>query len=384
MLAIEARATPYMAQRWIDVIRTFTDLPFGDLVLTHYHAVRVLGACRLPRPSDRRACQHRRLGRRARRARTGRARRVRMPRLFAGAETIPGLTRPTDTFDRPRSRSTWATASSSCATLGRGHTAGDIVVWLPEERICFGGDLVEAQAAPYMGDGHIGDWRSSTLDAVAALGATQLVGGRGPVVRGRSGGAGDRRHASLPLRRPRRHARCEGGRWNAGARPIGPRGQCSSRATAASRSSSTPCRSTCSALDELDGGSTTRGSGPSNGTGRSGRRSPADGRDRRRGAYGRPGRRGRRGPGRHDPGRTPRTARRWGHPHRAGRTRHTGEGQQGPLHAAQTWRSGHAWGSGNRWPSVVCSGTWAAPLPAARAVSRPAAELDRRPLPAAS
>jgi glyoxylase-like metal-dependent hydrolase (beta-lactamase superfamily II) len=67
--------------------------------------------------------------------------------------------------------------------LGRGHTAGDIVIWLPEERICFGGDLVEAQAAPYMGDGHIADWCGATLAAVAGLGARQLVGGRGPVVR---------------------------------------------------------------------------------------------------------------------------------------------------------------------------------------------------------
>ena len=44
ILAIEARATPVMAQRWIDVVRTISPLPFGDLVLTHYHAVRVLGA----------------------------------------------------------------------------------------------------------------------------------------------------------------------------------------------------------------------------------------------------------------------------------------------------------------------------------------------------
>jgi hypothetical protein len=43
---------------------------------------------------------------------------------------------------------------------------------------------VEAQAAPYMGDAHIGDWRGTTLDNVAALGAEQMVGGRGPVVRG--------------------------------------------------------------------------------------------------------------------------------------------------------------------------------------------------------
>ena len=44
VLAIEARATPVMAQRWIDVVRTLTHNPFGDLVLTHYHAVPVLGA----------------------------------------------------------------------------------------------------------------------------------------------------------------------------------------------------------------------------------------------------------------------------------------------------------------------------------------------------
>jgi glyoxylase-like metal-dependent hydrolase (beta-lactamase superfamily II) len=106
-----------------------------------------------------------------------------MPRLFAGAETIPGLTRPTDTFDEAMLIDL-GNRVVELRWLGRGHTAGDLVVWLGEERICFAGDLVEARAAPYMGDGHIGDWRGATLDAVAALGAEQMVGGRGPVVRG--------------------------------------------------------------------------------------------------------------------------------------------------------------------------------------------------------
>jgi hypothetical protein len=48
----------------------------------------------------------------------------------------------------------------------------------------FAGDLVEAPAAPYMGDAHVADWSTGTLDAVSELGAAQLVGGRGPVVRG--------------------------------------------------------------------------------------------------------------------------------------------------------------------------------------------------------
>jgi len=181
VLAIEARATPFMAQRWIDVIRSFTDLPFGDLVLTHYHAVRVLGAA---------AFHARRIVAHANTAAWIEERGMadwaseagRMPRLFAGAETIPGLTRPTETFTDAM-RLDLGNRIVELRYLGRGHTAGDIVAWLPDEGICFGGDLVEAQAAPYMGDAHIEDWRGSTLDAVAALGARQLVGGRGPVVR---------------------------------------------------------------------------------------------------------------------------------------------------------------------------------------------------------
>lgn len=182
ILAIEARATPLMARRWIDVVRTLSDLPFGDLVLTHYHAVRVLGASAFA----------------ARRIITTRAtaelieergeqdlasEQGRMPRLFAGAETIPGLTRPTHTFDGEM-RLDLGNRPVELRFLGRGHTSGDLAVWLPEERICFAGDLVEAQAAPYMGDAHIEDWRGATLDAVAALRAEQMVGGRGPVVRG--------------------------------------------------------------------------------------------------------------------------------------------------------------------------------------------------------
>jgi glyoxylase-like metal-dependent hydrolase (beta-lactamase superfamily II) len=106
-----------------------------------------------------------------------------MPRLFSGAETIPGLTRPSATFDGELTLDL-GNRRVELRFLGRGHTSGDLVVWLPEERICFAGDLVEAQAAPYMGDAHIGDWRGGTLDAVAALGAELMVGGRGPVVRG--------------------------------------------------------------------------------------------------------------------------------------------------------------------------------------------------------
>jgi glyoxylase-like metal-dependent hydrolase (beta-lactamase superfamily II) len=182
ILAIEARATPFMAQRWIDVVRTISDLPFGDLVLTHYHAVRVLGAAAF---NARRIVTTQATADliEERGAQDWASEQGRMPRLFQGAETIPGLTRPTHTFEGEMEIDL-GNRRVELRFLGRGHTTGDPVIWLPEERICFAGDLVEAQAAPYMGDAHIGDWRGTTLDNVAALGAEQMVGGRGPVVRG--------------------------------------------------------------------------------------------------------------------------------------------------------------------------------------------------------
>lgn len=182
VLAIEARATPVMAQRWIDVLRERSDLPFGDLVLTHYHAVRTLGASAF---GARRIISHTRTADliEERGAQDWASEQGRMPRLFLGAESIPGLTRPTTTFEDTLTLDL-GNRRVELRHLGRGHTSGDIVIWLPDERILFAGDLVEAQAAPYMGDAHVGEWSSSTLDNVAALGAEQLVGGRGPVVRG--------------------------------------------------------------------------------------------------------------------------------------------------------------------------------------------------------
>jgi glyoxylase-like metal-dependent hydrolase (beta-lactamase superfamily II) len=183
ILAIEARATPVMAQEWIDVVRDrVSKRPFGDLVLTHYHAVRTLGASAF---DARRIIAHAKTKAliEERGEQDWASEHGRMPRLFAGAETIPGLTHPTDTFDNSLTLDL-GNRIVELRHLGRGHTSGDLVVWLPEERILFAGDLVEAQAAPYMGDAHVADWSTTTLDNVAALDAAQLVGGRGPVVRG--------------------------------------------------------------------------------------------------------------------------------------------------------------------------------------------------------
>jgi glyoxylase-like metal-dependent hydrolase (beta-lactamase superfamily II) len=82
--------------------------------------------------------------------------------------------------------------------LGRAHTAGDAVVWVPDENVMFTGDIVEYHSACYCGDGHFGDW-GNTLDVIAL---------RGGCHRTRAGRCADRaRHGG---RRHREHPRFRG------------------------------------------------------------------------------------------------------------------------------------------------------------------------------
>jgi len=184
LLCVLALATPYMASKWLADLRTVTDLPVRDLVLTHYHAVRTLGAAAFGAKrivsSQTTLALIRERGQQDWESEAGR-----MPRLFAGAETIPGLTYPTETFTERLAINLGDGRMAELLHLGRGHTEGDIVVWLPEERICFAGDLVEGEAALYTGDAIHADWMSATLDRVSALDAEIMVGGRGRIMRGR-------------------------------------------------------------------------------------------------------------------------------------------------------------------------------------------------------
>ena len=70
--------------------------------------------------------------------------------------------------------------------LGRGHTSGDIVVYLPNERILVAGDLVMAPV-PYVGSpqSHPADW-SKTLEKLLALDPATIIPGHGPVLRDQS------------------------------------------------------------------------------------------------------------------------------------------------------------------------------------------------------
>jgi cyclase len=83
------------------------------------------------------------------------------------------------TFDHTLSLRT-LTREVQLLFLGRGHTDGDIVMWLPEERVLFAGDLLSNGALPNLMDGFSKDW-IETLAAISKLKPEVIVPGHGPV-----------------------------------------------------------------------------------------------------------------------------------------------------------------------------------------------------------
>ncbi len=177
IMVIDTQATPVMAQDVIRRIREVSDKPIKYVLLSHYHAVRVLGASAYE-PDHIIASQDTydlivERGEQDKASEIGR-----FPRLFQNVESVPaGLTWPTLTFTGKMTL--WlGKLEVQILQLGRGHTKGDTVVWLPEDKVLFSGDLVEFDATPYAGDAYFTDW-PQTLANIAALQPEKLVPGRG-------------------------------------------------------------------------------------------------------------------------------------------------------------------------------------------------------------
>lgn len=175
-MVIDAQATPAMAGDVIARVRQVTDKPIRYVVLSHYHAVRVLGASAYDAhgiiASD---ATYRLILERGQQdwdSEYGR-----FPRLFQDAESIPGLTWPNLVFEREMSVFL-GKREVKLMHLGAGHTAGDIVACVPDARVMFSGDLVEYHSACYCGDAHLREW-PATLDAIREFDPQALVPGRG-------------------------------------------------------------------------------------------------------------------------------------------------------------------------------------------------------------
>lgn len=182
VMIVDAQATPRLAAKVVEKVRSVTDKPIHYVVLTHYHAVRVLGASAYePREiimSDKA---------RAMVAERGQedwdSEFQRFPRLFQGHESIPGLTWPTMTFS-DRMSVFLGKRRVDLRFIGRAHTAGDIIAVVPDQNVAFTGDIIEYHSACYCGDGHFGDW-PKTIEALRGLDVDAIAPGRGDALVGK-------------------------------------------------------------------------------------------------------------------------------------------------------------------------------------------------------
>jgi glyoxylase-like metal-dependent hydrolase (beta-lactamase superfamily II) len=180
-IVFDAQATPAMANDVISRVRAVTDKPIKYVVLSHYHAVRVLGASAYHAQGIVASLETRRLiaerGQQEWDSEYGR-----FPRLFQDAESIPSLTWPNIAF--ASEMSLWlGKREVKLMHLGAGHTSGDIVAWVPDAQVMFTGDLIEYHSACYCGDALLREW-PTTLDEIKSFDPKAVAPGRGDALVG--------------------------------------------------------------------------------------------------------------------------------------------------------------------------------------------------------
>jgi glyoxylase-like metal-dependent hydrolase (beta-lactamase superfamily II) len=178
----DAQATPAMARQVIERVRAVTDKPIKYVILSHYHAVRVLGASAYQAQGILASQEtHRLVAERGKQdwdSEFGR-----FPRLFRDAQSIPGLTWPTLAFAKEMTLYL-GKREVKLLQLGAGHTSGDIVAWVPDAGVMFTGDLIEYHSACYCGDAHLRAW-PHTLNSIREFNPKAVAPGRGDALSSR-------------------------------------------------------------------------------------------------------------------------------------------------------------------------------------------------------
>ena len=191
IMVSDATATPAMARDLIAQIRKISDKPIKYVLLTHYHAVRVLGASAYAAEGATEVIASRGTYELIveRGAQDMQSEMERFPRLFRGADSVPGLTWPTMVIGdgKPGRQGSLEIDLGGVKVQiwhpGAGHTRGDTIAWVESEKVLFSGDLVEYEAGVYTGDAQLEEW-PTTLEALRDLKAEYIVPGRGEAMKG--------------------------------------------------------------------------------------------------------------------------------------------------------------------------------------------------------
>ena len=179
VVVIDALASPRQGEQLLQTIRGVTDQPVKWLVLTHHHPDHHFGAIVL-RKAGARVIAH--PDRRSLAAEGGEDALIADWVRVVGLDAMRGF-EFADVPDRPVTRVDTLRLGGRAIVIthpGAGHSAGDLLVWLPKERVLFAGDVLVEDGVSMVVDGNA-DELLRVLDVVDALHATVVVPGHGAI-----------------------------------------------------------------------------------------------------------------------------------------------------------------------------------------------------------
>jgi glyoxylase-like metal-dependent hydrolase (beta-lactamase superfamily II) len=179
VVVIDALASPRQGDQLLRTIREITDQPVKWLILTHHHPDHHFGAVVL-RKAGARVMAH--PDRRVLAAEGGEDALIADWVRVVGLDAMRGF-EFADTPDRAVTTADTLRLGEKTIVVthpGAGHSAGDLLVWLPKERVLFAGDVLVEDGVSMVVDGNA-DELLRVLDRVESMNAASVVPGHGAI-----------------------------------------------------------------------------------------------------------------------------------------------------------------------------------------------------------
>ncbi|MGI9143084.1 MAG: MBL fold metallo-hydrolase, partial [Fluviibacter sp.] len=177
VVIIDALGSPELARRLIAQIRKVTDKPLNTVIVTHYHADHVYGL-QVFKEAGARIVAHEASGEYLN-SETARLRlEASRQELFPWVDDSTRLM-PPDAPIRGAIKLVVGGVDFDIIPVGPSHTPDDLVVWLPQSKVLFAGDLVFRNRIPFVGQADSRQWIES-LNTLLKFPAKVMVPGHGP------------------------------------------------------------------------------------------------------------------------------------------------------------------------------------------------------------
>ncbi len=178
VVLIDALGSPALAQRLLDEIRKHTNKPVTHVIVTHYHADHIYGLQAL-KATGAKVIAHQA----AREYLNSDTARLRLE--ASRTELAPWIDKdtrlvPADEWLNGDRELVIGGVVLRIKPVGPSHTPEDLVVYLPQEKVLFAGDLVFRNRIPFVGQADSRQWIKA-LDALLAFDASVILPGHGPV-----------------------------------------------------------------------------------------------------------------------------------------------------------------------------------------------------------